>query len=368
MGGDMISLLCQYRIRISCMVEDAGWDAFLQNVPGGHYTQSSAWAKVKSLLGWQTIRILVEENQRIVGGVQILMRPLPFLGFICYAPGGPLFEQDDPQVVQLLLNYLYQIIKKYRVQYMLIQPQQMQPLIEENLLNEGFQHTERHAITVSTLLLDLTQDTSQLLSSLRKSTRRNIRLGQRAGTIVREGTKDDLHVFYRIIKESCKRNNYHTFPRAYFTHLWDILHPQGYLHLFIAEYKGEAIATSLVISFGTTVTDTIGAWNGLYPKAYANELLEWTVMTWAKSQGYRTFDFDGFPVEMSTSEMLPSTLKEGGAFFKLGFGGHPVRYATAYEYFPNRVLRHLFSMLDENGYSKRALIGVERFVRGMSRD
>ena len=364
----MLSLLSQYRVRVSDGVDDPDWDAFLQNIPGGHYTQSSVWAKVKLLLGWRATRILVEENQRIVGGVQILMRSLPVIGSIGYAPGGPLFEQDDPQIAQLLCNKLYQIIDTYRIQYMLVQPHHILPLIEESLLHKGFRCTERHALAVSTLLLDLTQDSEQLRSSLRKSTRRNIRLSQRAGTLVREGNKDDLHTFYRIIQESCKRNNYHTFPKSYFINLWDILHPQGYLHLFIAEYKGEAIATSLVISFGTTVTDTIGSWNGLYAKAYPNELLEWTVITWAKSQGYRTFDFDGFPVEMSTSEILPSTLKEGGAFFKLGFGGHPVRYGAAYEYLPNRVLRHLYSMLDENRYSKRGLMGVERFVRGMSRD
>ena len=87
----MDTLLCQIQIWVSDRVNDSVWDAFLMDVAEGHYTQSSVWAQVKALLGWRTIRIIAEENQRIVGGAQILLRSMPCIGSIGYVPGGPLF-------------------------------------------------------------------------------------------------------------------------------------------------------------------------------------------------------------------------------------------------------------------------------------
>ena len=360
----MDSLLCNIQIRISDRVDDPVWDAFLRDVDGGHYAQSSVWAQVKSLLGWRTTRIIAEENHRIVAGAQILLRSMPCIGSIGYVPGGPVFFQDDPQVAQLLITHLYQIVKENHIQYLLVQPQQMWPSFEERLLERGFQHTERHALAISTLLLDLTQDTDQILKLMRKSTRRNIRLSQKAGVIVREGNEGDLQTACGIITAFSKHNHLYTFSEEYFTGLWNILHPHGYLHLFIAEYEGEAVATSLVISFGKTVTDTIGAWSGLHAKAHPNEMLEWTTITWAKSQGYRFFDFDGFALEVAKGEELPDAHKNGASFFKLGFGGHPVLYPVAYEYLSNGFLRWLYSTLNKGRATRAGMKSVEHFVRG----
>jgi lipid II:glycine glycyltransferase (peptidoglycan interpeptide bridge formation enzyme) len=99
---------------------------------------------------------------------------------------------------------------------------------EERLLERGYQRTKRHALPISTLLLDLSQDTDQILKSMRKSTRRNIRLSQKAGVIVHEGNEDDLQAAYGIITAFAKRKHVHTFSEEYFTGLWNILHPHGY--------------------------------------------------------------------------------------------------------------------------------------------
>lgn len=359
-----VIFLYQLQFHVSDKIDDLVWDAFLLKAPGGHYAQSSAWAQVKSLLGWRVARILIEDTHRIVGGAQVLMRSIPCLGSIGYVPGGPLLIQDDPQVAQLLITSLQQTAQKNRIQYMLVQPRQLWPSFEERLLESGFRTTERHALAVSTLLLDLHQEPDQLLTAMRKSTRRNIRLSQKAGVIVREGTACDLSTSYHIILEACERKHLKTFSETYFTGLWDILHPRGYLHLFIAEYEGEAVATSLVISFGKTVIDTIGAWNGLHAKAHPNELLEWTIVLWAKAQGYCYFDFDGLTPE-DDSRPAPFDAHPGATFFKLGFGGHSVLYPLAYEYLPNRLLRRLYTAIDRGRAGSPGIIKLERLVRGM---
>src|SRR5947209_3590344 len=164
---------------------------------------------------------------------------------------------------------------------------------------------------------------------------------------------------------TCKRYNFSTFSEEYYTGLWRILHPQGWLRLFVAEYAGEAVAVSLVIPFGNTVTDTIGAWSGRHAKAQPNELLEWTAIQWAKSQGHHYFDFDGITPEVARGESAPDARREGGTFFKLGFGGEAVLCPVAYEYLPNPFLRWVYTAIDQKIARGPGMMKIENFVRGL---
>lgn len=68
-----------YWIWVNEEPEDPDWDAFLAKTPGGHYTQSSLWAKMKALSGWKATRLVVAREDSIIAGAQLLTRPLPLL-------------------------------------------------------------------------------------------------------------------------------------------------------------------------------------------------------------------------------------------------------------------------------------------------
>lgn len=357
--------LYQYQTQVSDKTEDPDWDAFLMKTPGGHYTQTSLWAQAKALLGWRAVRVIVSQRGHIVAGAQLLIRPLPICGTIGYVPGGPLVVQDDAGLAQLVIAQLHQVAKDYRVQYILVQPRYTSEVLTRELLGWGYRPSSHPALTIATALLDLTQDLDHILRAMRKSTRHNIRLSQRKGVTVREGSESDLQTFYRLVMATYKRNKLSTFSEEYYTRLWRILHPREYLRLFIAEYAGEAVAASLVIPFGNTVTDAVGAWSGRHGKAHPNELLEWTAITWAKSQGYRYFDFDGITPAVARGELASNADTDGVTFFKLGFGGEAVLCPGAYEYLPNPVLRWVYRAIDQEIASRPRKMKVENFVRGI---
>ena len=60
----------RYRIRVSEDGEDPQWDAFLAETPGGRYVQTSLWARIKSTLKWNAVRV-VDDGQCIVAGGQM---------------------------------------------------------------------------------------------------------------------------------------------------------------------------------------------------------------------------------------------------------------------------------------------------------
>jgi peptidoglycan pentaglycine glycine transferase (the first glycine) len=342
------------------------WDDFLLNNPGGYYTQSSLWGQAKSVLGWHPVRIIVSQDERIVAGVQVLIRFLPIGGTIGYAAGGPLIAFEDPSFSEVLMAELEQVTKRFHIQYLFVQPYAKNAVLERELLKADYQASSRSAIANFTALLDLTQDQDSILSAMRKSTRHNIRIAIRKGVTIREGRECDLPIFYRLLTATYQRLNLPIFPEEYFASLWRILHARGYLHLFIAEFMGEDIAASQVISFGDMVIDSFGAWSGQHKKAHPNELLEWATISWAKSQGYHYFDFDGITPVNSGEELFGGIKQDGVSFFKLGFGGKTVPGPVAYEYLPNPLLRWAYRHIGQRLTSPQRLMSLEFVLRGMS--
>lgn len=148
----------------------------------------------------------------------------------------------------------------------------------------------------------------------------------------------------RRLRSACPR--YLKVALEYLSQVWRSLHPYGHIKLFVADRRGEAVAASVLIVFGDTVTDWRGGWSGRFARDHANEMLEWTTIQWAKSQGYRYFDFGGISTE-SVAAMLDGSRPDttGVTFFKLGFGGQVVYFPQAYEYFANDVVRWAYKAL-----------------------
>ena len=78
--------------------DDPEWDAFVERTTGGHYAQSTLWARIKEQSGWNATRVIVSGDGQIVAGTQVLTRSWRGIGGIGYVPKGPLLRerQIDP--------------------------------------------------------------------------------------------------------------------------------------------------------------------------------------------------------------------------------------------------------------------------------
>jgi lipid II:glycine glycyltransferase (peptidoglycan interpeptide bridge formation enzyme) len=338
-----------YQVRISHGTEDPEWDAFLVHTPGGHHVQTSLWAQVKALLGWRAVRVVVTQGERIVAGVQMLMRPLWLFGSIGYVPKGPLFASQDPLVSRLVVDELERVARAHRSQYLIVQPPCEVGALSNRLLRKGFEPSSTHVAPVATVAIDLVKDLDDILAQMKAGTRRNVRLSQRRGITVREGAAGDLPAFHRLLVATGQRQGFSPYPEEYFTEMWRVLDPSGYVRLFVAEYAGEAVSALLLIPFGDTAIYKKGAWSGRHGDRRPNEALHWTAIQWAKSQGYRYYDFEGINPEaaraIASGEPLPDFLTQTVTRFKLGFGGQLFLYPGPYDYVCNPVLRWAYTTL-----------------------
>ena len=340
-----------YRVRVSGEPYDAQWDAFLNDSPSGHFTQTSMWARLKAVTGWKATRIVVTRNDRIIAGAQVLTRTMPFVGTIGYIPKGPIFDPDDSALYGPFMSELHRVAVQIRVRYINIQPPNNGDGFARTLPVRGFRPGKVQVAPTATVLIDLRQNEDALLADMRRKTRRYIRLGLREGVVVREGAENDLPAFYGLLEATGRRQGFRPYPQTYFSELWRIFRKSGNIALFLSEYKNETVSAQLVIPFGDTVVCKSFGWSGLHGNLGPNHVLDWSVMLWAKERGYRYYDMEGIDPDVAMAilhgdESISHTEASGPTFYKLGFGGRAALFPGPYE----RVYSPLFRFAYFNVY------------------
>lgn len=323
-------------------LHDPSWDTFIKECSGGVYVQSSLWAQVKALNGWRPLRVTASRDGRLVGGAQILYRSLPLIGGVGYVPGGPLFTVADDELQEVVMAEVLAAARHKWCQVLLVQPVRGHEKLVQKLPQMGLRQTTRQVMPEYTSILDLSASHDDLLAQMKSKTRYHIRLGQRKGLVVREGTADDLVDFYRVLELTAQRQNFKISSKAYYDCLYRVFGPQN-IKLFVAEHEGKFVSGNLAIAFGDTVYNKMPVWSGEAGHLKPNEALTWQVLTWAKEQGYRYYDFGGISSTGANAllrgDPLPEKLSRSVTSFKLGFGGQVVAHPKAHLYFSNPLVR-----------------------------
>jgi peptidoglycan pentaglycine glycine transferase (the first glycine) len=336
----------RYRFHTSRAFEDQEWDSFLVETPGGHHVQTSLWAQVKATVGMQAIRVLATEDGHLVGGGQVLMSRLPMIGVVGYVARGPLTASDDPLLSRMLLDRLRDAAREGGVRHLTIQPPTNGFELVAILEDERFRSTSQTVAPPASLVVDLTPPLEEIMSKMNKKTRYNVRHAERRGVTVRTGGESDLAAYCRIVEATAQRQGFRPFPSEYYTTMWRVLEPHGYLRLTVVEVEGEAIAAQFAVPFGDTVINKLGVWSGQHGNSHPNDLLHWEVMKWSKNHGYRFYDFEGIDLRgaeaLSGGGSLPPDLERSVTRFKLGFGGDVCIFPGAYFDASSSMVRWLY--------------------------
>jgi lipid II:glycine glycyltransferase (peptidoglycan interpeptide bridge formation enzyme) len=321
-------------VRVSREMRDPAWDSFVARCPGGHHEQTSLWGEVKGVYGWQTLRIVVARGEEILGGAQILTRRVGRWGRIGYVSRGPLAAFHHPQLLDFVLVQLHRVASSEGLLYLALVPAYNGQIFEPGLKRLGFSPKPNvlppGGLMPATLLLDLSPELDSLLAGMHSSTRRNVRHAMRRGVTVREGTEPDVELFRQLMWTLCERRHTRPTPpqKDFFEQLWRVFHPAGMVRLFIAELEGQAISAVVTFPFGDAVKTWKVGWSGDHAKSYPNERMYWEVILWARSNGYRTFDFVGIDDTLArmleNGDSLEGVSLHGADSFKAGFGGRPL--------------------------------------------
>ncbi|MDT8305985.1 MAG: peptidoglycan bridge formation glycyltransferase FemA/FemB family protein [Anaerolineae bacterium] len=330
---------------------DLEWDAFVAAHPHGSILQTTNWSRLKSRFGWQSRRIWVRRDGKLVAGAQIFFRSAALgLVHIGYIPHGPLVDWSDDEQVAVLLNQLDFAAYEHRAGLV-----KMEPLIwQEEMPQEAWQALcARHGLVAAgdtiqpprTMVVDLRPDEEEILQNMKQKTRYNVRLASRKGVSVRQGTAADLSTFNGLMEITSERDSFGVHEPAYYRAAYELFAPEQ-AALFLAEYEDRPLAAIMVFAHGTQAAYLYGASSNEERQRMPAYALQWEAMRWAKARGCTEYDLWGVPDYPEEELEARFTERSDGLWgvyrFKRGFGGELMRTVGAADRVYSRLLYRLY--------------------------
>ena len=303
-------------------------------------------------MGYRTRRFVLDDGNVIVGGAQLLIRPLPLGGSVAYVPLGPVLGSASPEIVENLVARIHSIAERQKIIYLAVQAPRGQEALNANLQACGFSSSLVDVAPNASVLLDLSQSLDALLGKMHKTTRYDIKAAQRKGITVRQGSEGDLGILQRLLLATANRQQFRTLDEKYLSQVWRLFSLREHIKMFVAEYEGQPISAAVVMAFGDTATYWKGGWSGEHGNRYPNEALQWTAIQWAKAQGYRYYDMGGIPRALAKAVLDGESVRKQGnysvGFYKLGFGGQVELFPQALGYVYHPLLRRIWSAISRS--------------------
>jgi len=271
------------------------WDGFLRETSPDALFQSWDWGEVEKKLGHKVWRL--EWPDAIAQVVKVEARRGTFL-HVRHGPIGKIHVED-----------LKDLAKKEGAWFVRISPR------VTSLPDLGFVPAPIHEVDAERCwVLDLNKSEEDLLMSMRKTTRYEIRHSSE----VKVEKSKDIKRFIRLYAITSERHNFvkHTGIAEEFETLE--------CDLFIASHKGADLAAAIIIYFGNQAIYHHGA--SIPSKAPASYLLQWEAIREAKKRGMLVYNFYGVAPENKLNHPW-----RGITLFKKGFGGREINYIHSHD-------------------------------------
>lgn len=273
---------------------------FLEEHPAGHFLQTPEWARVKQ--SWKSETVLARDGEgRITGSMSLLIRRLPLFGELIYCPRGPVCDPGDERTLQKLTEECREVMKKHGAFAVRIEPDvpEGETAFLEAARALGWRRRpakdaldELQPASLFRLGLEGKSE-EEVFSGFHKKLRYNIRLAQRRGVEVTEGSRDDLGEFGALMDVTARRDGFLGRNVGYFRRVWDCLGPER-VSLLMAKYEGRTLAAGLFVSFAHKTWYLYGASSDENRNLMPCHLLQWEAIRRAVARGDRLYDLRGY--------------------------------------------------------------------------
>ena len=352
--------------------------------------QTAFWSIVKKKLGVSTLAINFKSNKsflynnseskddNIVSDLLVIVRAINQNHSIAYVPYGPELEPDD-EFQGLFLEELSECIRSFlpknciMIRYDLcwesywakekdyfddfghwkgepeVKTQEMR--FNFNTINWNFKKSLSNILPSNTIYVDLLKKNEEILADMKPKTRYNIGLAYKKGVVVKSSDIENIDIWYKLYKETAKRNNILVNDIKYFTAVLsartnDVRSPAE-VKLLIAEYKNQPLAAMFLIITGNRGTYLYGASSSENRNLMATYALQWEAIKISKASGCSEYDMFGVSPNPDPNHPLYGLYR-----FKTGFGGEIYHSLGCWDY-PLDVEKHRYFTaleLTEQGY------------------
>jgi len=346
------------------------WNKIISSFENAHFMQSWQWGEVKEQFGWKPFYKTWGDNDSPAAAALVLQRTISiFKGLIkfriLYSPKGPLINDwADVDLVSKVFDELKMLANDQHAIFIKIDPDltigvgvpgekdfsnnDICPRILRVLDTDGWTYSQEQIQFRNTVLINLNQSEDVLLSRMKQKTRYNIRLSSRKGVIIRNGTREDYDLLYRMYAETSIRDGFAIRDIGYYQTLWETFSRDGKFNgnpngmpgreLLIAEVEGIPTAAVVILHFAGVAYYFNGMSLPIHRKLMPNYLLQWEAMRRAKNASCTLYNLWGAPEIFDQSDQMWGVFR-----FKRGLGGYVQRTIGAYDYPVNTVLYNAYN-------------------------
>jgi lipid II:glycine glycyltransferase (peptidoglycan interpeptide bridge formation enzyme) len=314
------------------------WDAFIASRPEADLLQSWAWGECTALAGEPPARLLLDDNSRIRGVAQALMRPAGFGRQVAYVAHGPIWDRsahDADRLFAWLLQGLRTLARKEKALVVKLDPRaepgdatDLAGLARTNKLRPA---PDLQALT--TRLVGLSGGVDQLEASWHTDARRLSRRAEREGThvtITREPDPAEIAILHELLTLTAEHGDFRVRPPEFLERLASELSASGGWYLGIARVEGTPIAAMAFPRIGNRAHYLYGALrrDPEYKHNYGANAVMATMLRTLAADGCTTVDMWGV-VEPDDTTADPTW--RGFSDFKRTFGGLPLRHPGLFD-------------------------------------
>lgn len=309
------------------------WEDFLQKIEEKTFLHSWAWGEFQKQLGEKIWRLGIFKQEKMIAAA-LIIKIKAKRGSFLLCPHGPVVRLKDTEehykVLKLLLEYLKPLAKQEGASFIRISPILESSEENEKVFHElGFKKAPIHIHSENNWLLNLEKTEEELLSEMRKSTRSLIKKGLKNSDleIIKTKNIEDVKLFNQVYQKTAQRQKFVPFSLDYLEKEFSIFDSENGALIFLAKYKGETIASAIIIFWQDMAFYHQGASLQEYPDIPASHLLQWEAIKEAKNRGCRNYSFWGI-----APDNMPEHPWRGITVFKKGFGGIKIEYVKTKDY------------------------------------
>ena len=327
------------------------------------FLQSGYWGSFKARFGWnaRSFEAVWKPGQR--HPLLVIRRRLgPRISF-AYVPCGPELPEDFPanhEDRQAALEELAGALKLFLPKdtaFIRFEPPWYSTGEEAPapLLASPFIRSVSNVQAPDTVLVNLEGTKDAILERMKSKWRYNSRLALKRGVIIRRPDEEGLDIFYKLLKETAKRDKIFIHSLDYYKTLF--AHTREYqekagkteyisafsitsvpaLHLYTAEHEGEVLAAIIVLFRGEEAVYLYGAASDNKRNLMAPYALQVKAMFDAREIGCKEYDLFGIPPNQDPKHPMAGLYR-----FKTGFGGRIIHRPGAWDYPYKRLFYRLF--------------------------
>lgn len=192
--------------------------------------------------------------------------------------------------IKELENEIILLWKEENVIYIQIEP------LENDIIFEWFKDIKlKKIIEKCTVLIDLEKSEQDILALMKQKWRYNIKIAEKNDIKIEEAlnNKQNLEIFYNLLKETNLRDNFNINSLSYFKNFLNYLYENNLGWLYFAKKWNIVIASWIFVFYGKTAYYYYGASTGdnNFRKYMATYLLQWEMIVEAKKRWCTLYDF-----------------------------------------------------------------------------